>query len=116
MKLIEFSYSLKNIPVYSNKSYTLKIFDQTAKFINIMRWKVFYFENKNTNDDTTTFDSTLKDIDIYGSKRSAPVMEKLKAFETDLFDLIKSIKFTDYKSELQQKLQNDIKNCSALNS
>ena len=43
-------------------------------------------------------------------------MEKLKAFETDLFNLIKNIKFTDYKSELQKKLQNDIKNCPALNS
>ena len=51
----------------------------------------------------------LKDIDIFGSKRSAPVMEKLKAFETDQSDLIKIIKFTDYKSEHQKKLQKYIK-------
>ena len=60
-----------------------------------MRWKAFYFENKNT-DGTSTFDGTSKDIDIYGSKRSAPVMDRLKDFETDLFDLIQNIKFTVY--------------------
>ena len=108
MKLIEFDHSLKDIPIYSNKSYTLKIFDQTAKFINRMRWKAFYFENKNT-DDTSNLDCTPKDFDIFGSKRSAPVMDKLKAFEKDLFDLIQNIKFTDYKSEHQKKLQKDLK-------
>ena len=108
MKLVEFDYSLKDIPIYSSKSYTLQIFDLTAKFINRMRWKAFYFEKKNT-DDTSTFGGTSKDIDIYGSKRSVPVMDRLKAFETDLFDLIQNIKFTDYKSEHQKKLQKDIK-------
>ena len=108
MKLIEFDYSLKDIPIYSNKSYTLKIFDQTAKFINRLRWKAFYFENKNT-DATATLDDTPKDIDIYNSRRSAPVMDRLKAFESDLFDLIQNIKFTHYKSEHQKKLQKDLK-------
>ena len=60
-----------------------------------MRWKAFYFEKKNT-DDTSTFGGTSKDIDIYDSKRSAPVMDRLKAFDTDLFDLIQNIKFTEY--------------------
>ena len=41
------------------------------------------------------------ELNVYGSKRSAPEMDKLKRFESDLFDLVKNIKLKNYKSKYQ---------------
>ena len=48
--LIDFNYSMKDIPFCNRKFYTTKILDQTAKFINRMRWRAFFFENHDSNE------------------------------------------------------------------
>ena len=35
-------------------------------------------------------------------------MKKLKAFENDLFDLIKNVEFNSFKSRFQKQLKHDI--------
>ena len=46
---------------------------------------------------------------LFPSKRSAPEIIYLKAFECELFDMIKIIKFNNFKSKYQLKLSNHIK-------
>ena len=108
LKLNDFEHSLKNIPFSNKKYFMTKIFDQTSKFINRLRWKAHFFELQDSHDypDTPTQDDINK---IFASKRSAPEMKDLKNFEDDLLDMIKNIKFNNFKSKYQIKLSNDIK-------
>ena len=108
LKLIDFEHSLKNIPISNRKYFLTKIFDQTSKFINRLRWKAYFFDLQDSHDhpDTPTQDDISKS---FPSKRSAPEIKDLKAFEDDLFDMNKNIKFNNFKSKYQLKLSNDIK-------
>ena len=109
IKKISFSYSLKHIPLTNKKEYLTKMYDATSKFINRLRWKVF-FCNKEINDPYEH-----KEEDIFKSSRSAPACEELKSFENDLFSTIKNIKFTPYKSKFQKTLKKDLEQVLAKN-
>ena len=50
----------------------------------------------------------LEEEDVFKSNRSAPACDDLKAFENDLSDTIKNIKFSTYKSNFQRKLKQDL--------
>ena len=108
LKLIDFEHSLKNIPISNRKYFLTKIFDQTSKFINRLRWKAYFFDLQDSHDlpDTPSQDEINK---LFPSRRSAPEIKDLKAFEDDLFNMIKSIKFNNFKSKYQLKLSKDIK-------
>ena len=108
LKLVDFKHSLKNIPLSNKKYFLTKIFDQTSKFINRLRWKAHFFESQefHNHPDTLTRDDISK---LFASQRSAPEIKDLKAFEDNLFDMIKNIKFNIFKSKYQIKLSNDIK-------
>ena len=108
LRLINFNHSLKNIPLCDKKSYLMKLFNQTSNFVNRLRWKVFYFELRNSSDAPHP-ETQNKLSKIYSSRKSAPEMKKLKAFEDDLFNMIKNIKFSTFKSNYQQKLSRDLK-------
>ena len=94
IKKISFSYSLKDIPLTNKKEYLTKMYDATSKFINRLRWKVF-FCNKEIND---PYDH--KEEDIFKSSRSAPACEELKLFENDLFNIIKKHKIYPLQIEI----------------
>ena len=114
--LINFEYSMKDIPLCNKKLYINKIFDQTSKFVNRMRWRAFFYELHNNGDELNPADHTRdEELDVYNSRRSAPEMEKLKAFESDLFDIVKDIKFRNHKSEFQKSMQNNIKKLLSVN-
>ena len=49
MERINFSYSLKNIPFPSQKSYQLQLIDKIECIIKRMRWKAHFFENNANN-------------------------------------------------------------------
>ena len=103
IKKIEFKYSLKDVPLSNKKQYLTRMYDATTKFINRLRWKIFFHNNENNDQ------YERKEEDIYKSSRSAPACEELKAFENDLFNVIRKIRFTTYKSEFQKTLQKDLK-------
>ena len=84
-------YSLKD-----KKQYLTKMYDATTKFIN--RWKVF-FHNSDNNDHYEH-----KEKEIFKSSRPATACEELKAFENDLLNVIRKIKFTAYMSKFQEAL------------
>ena len=53
MERINFSYSLKNIPFPSQKSYQLQLIDKIECIIKRMRWKAHFFENNANNTSNT---------------------------------------------------------------
>ena len=64
----DFEYSMKNIPLPSKNAFLQTQIAKTESLIQRMRWKAFFFLNKNT-DDTTK------------SKRSPPHVKELNEFE-----------------------------------
>ena len=104
LKKIDFKYSLKDIPLANKKEYTIKLYDAASKFINRLRWKVFFINSE------TSSTNEQKEENIFKSTRSAPACDELKNFEIDLFKLLGNIKFTNYKSRFQKTLKNDLKN------
>ena len=102
----EFNYSLKNIPTGSKKEYVTRLYDQTSKFVEQIRWKVFHYCNNKEDDNKEVI---VEDNYKYPTKKFAPQNDMLKPFEQDLFGLIKSIKFRKVHSKFQQVLRNDVK-------
>ena len=71
-----------------------------------MRWKAFFFDKQDPDNTDQTNDELSG---IYKGKRSAPEIEALKPFENELYEFLLNIKFTNYKSRFQIKLNNDKK-------
>ena len=94
--LIDFNYSMKDIPICNRKFYTTKIFDETAKFINQMVWHSFL--------KCTT---AAKNRQVMKPTMSQCL--QIKTFKTDLFDVVKNIKLKNYISKYQSTLQSKIK-------
>ena len=46
MEKLKFDYSMKNIPVTTERSYLLKLIEQIEMVIKRMRWKVIYYSMK----------------------------------------------------------------------
>ena len=85
----------------------IKLIDQTVKFVNRMRWRAHFFELQNFTTSSPHIDVYDELAGIYNSKRSAPEIKKLKAFEDELFNLIKNVKFNNFKSRFQKQLKHD---------
>ena len=73
LKLIDFEHSLKNIPICNKKYFMTKIFDQTSKFINRLRWKAFFFDLQDPHDYLDT--PTQEDIDSLHEKYIAQLKD-----------------------------------------
>ena len=54
IKKVNLGYSLKNIPIGlpSNQTYLKSMVEKIESFVNRLRWKVFYFVNKNQEGDS----------------------------------------------------------------
>ena len=103
MEKIQFNYSMKNIPLPSKHTYRLSMIDKAESLIVRMRWKVFRFVNE--------LNDSMNNQNNYGfkSSKSPPPHKALAAFEDDLFEMIRTIKFRDYINPFQKKMSNDIK-------
>ena len=75
MEKLKFDYSMKNIPVTTERSYLLKPIEQIEMIIKRMSWKVIYCNMK----------GSFK-TDTYGfkSQKTPPPIKGLEAFENDL--------------------------------
>ena len=91
---LKFDYSMKNMPLRSERSYLLKLIEQTKMVIKRMRWKVIYCGMKGNSIKTET----------YGSKtqKAPPPINELAAFKIDLIELVKNIKFQTVRNQLQR--------------
>ena len=94
-----FDYSMKNVPVTTERNYVLKLTEQIKMVIKRMRWKVIYCEMKGNSIKTETYG--LK------SQKTPPPISELVAFENNLFELVKNIKFRTVHNQLQRTLKSD---------
>ena len=94
------------------------MYRKVYKFIQILRWKAFWFLNKSDNSDNIV-DSVISDnIDTdncnklvysafnypcFHTNQSAPECEDLKHFKHDFYLLVKSIEFRKCSSPFQKK-------------
>lgn len=103
----ELGYSLKNVPMPSEKCYRKKLIGKVESVIKRMRWKAFFFlEGKaDVKEETKHFG--------FRSPKTPPQVPELKAFEEDLLSLVAGVKFRRVADPFQTKLRDDIKNLTS---
>ena len=110
MDPIDFGYSLKNVPLPSKNCYIYKLIDKTEKLIKRMRWKAYFFDkdqnNENKNDDIHT---------IFKSRKCPPKIPDLAEFEDEMINLIESIQFRTSSNEFLRTLELDRKRINSSN-
>ena len=79
-------YSMKNIPLASKTAFLQTLIAKTESLIQRVRWKSFFFLNKNTDD-------TTKETYGFKSKRSPPHVKELSDFEDCMLDMIQRVEF-----------------------
>ena len=107
MERFNFGYSVKNIPIPTERHYKLQLIDKIEAVVKRMRWKAFFFEN---NSEENEPNNEGKQPNTYGLKspNCPPPIKELSDFENDLFDLVKKIKFRKIQCDFQNKLNDDI--------
>ena len=72
-------------------------------FIKRIRWEAFFYEKSDNTPEKT--------VDNFGFKsvKTPPKNEHLNAFEADLYDMVRNIKFTRVSTESESNLSKDIK-------
>ena len=92
MDRVNLGYSLKNIPIPSQKEYLNLLISQTEKFMKRMRWKLFFYKQKSVNAKSRV------DAQNFGFKsiKTPPSDTELKSFEEDLRLLLKNVKFKQH--------------------
>ena len=89
MEKISFNYSLKNILFPDKSSYTLKQMEKIESVVRRMQWKAYFYLNKDTQE------KQQKNTFGFKSRHHPPQCNLLEEFEKDVFDIIKSIKFSN---------------------
>ena len=76
--------------------------DKVENFIKRQRWKAFFFENPDANEETS---------ENFGFKfnLSAPQNEHLIQFQNDLNDIVRTIEFNTGRNDFQKTLMSDLK-------
>ena len=97
-----FNYSLKNIPIPSEKQYKKNLLEKTEEIIKRMRWKADFLDKQE--------DDSRKEEDYGFKSRKCPTQVKeMEAFENELLEMTRDIKFRRNYNEFQNVMNNDIK-------
>ena len=106
MKKVNIGYSIKNIPIPSERTYLLQLMEKVEMVITRIRWKAIHFNNNDNIDNNKE-----KNTDWYGLKSpSSPrQVKELIPFENDLLELLRNIKFRKIRDTFRKKLKQDIK-------
>ena len=104
MEQVNFNYSLKNIPLPNKDTYQKNLIHKLETFIKRIRWKAFFFENKNeyTSEITTNFG--------FKSVKTPPKNDQLNQFESDLYGMAQNIEFKKVTPNFQARLSDDARN------
>ena len=97
MERVNFSYSLKSIPIPSKIAYLKNMTFKLESFIKRIRWKAFFYE-KSENTPETVVNFGFKSV------RTPPENEHLNAFDADLNGIVRNIDFKRVSSEFQSKV------------
>ena len=102
MESVNFGYSMKNIPLPSNKEYTKRLIDKTESVIKRMRWKAyFYLHPEKKSDQNENFG--------FKSRKTPPQVEEMTGFEDDLLRVVENVQFKNVKCHFQSRLSKDVK-------
>ena len=106
MEKVNFGYSIKNIPIPSERTYLLQPMEKVEMIITRMRWKATHFNSNDSRDNIKE-----ENTEWYGLKSpySPRQVKELIPFENDLVELIRNIKFRKIRNNFQEKLKQDIK-------
>ena len=102
MKKVNFGYSIKNIPIQSERTYLIQLIEKVELVvITKMTWKAIHFDNNDRIDNNKE-----ENIKWYGLKLpySHRQVKELIPFENDLVGLIRNIKFRKIGNTFQEKL------------
>ena len=77
--------------------------DKVESFIKRLRWKAFYFDKKQLNQDE-------EPLNTYGfrSEKTPPTNNDLIRFENDLYELIRNLRYRKVTNNFQKNLLKDI--------
>ena len=77
---MEMDYSLKNISLYSQRTYRKWLIEKVESVVRRMRWKAFFFLSGRDEEATDSADSAQHG---FKSKRTPPQIEELKGRPQD---------------------------------
>ena len=100
MEKLQLSYSPKNIPIPSERSYKLQLMDKIDQVIKRMRYKAFFYTNKSKDTQETC---GLKSLNC------PPKIKEMILLEKDLWNLVNKLKFRKIKSNFQRQLNEDVR-------
>ena len=93
---------MKNIPIPPKQRYLKSMMEKVESFITRLRWKAHFFD-KNKH--------SVNNINFGFKSNFTPLQhELLSPFESDLYDMIRSINFKPVRNDFQKKLTGDINN------
>ena len=100
MNQVNFDFSLKNIPIPSQKEYLIELISSVGDFVSNFRYRVFHFLNpSNENEKKETFG--LK------TTKPPPSLAETRDFENALYELVKNVRFRQIKRTTLQSTLNE---------
>ena len=108
MEKINLGYSLKNIPIPGKESYMKNMLGMIESFLRRMRWKAYWFNQKDTN-------TAKKETYGFNSENVPPTDDQLSGFENDLYEMANGIQFRRVQNPFLQKLSADARKINASN-
>ena len=107
MEKTNLQYSTKNIPIATNREYTLKLIEKIEAVIKRMRWKAIFFDSENEQENEVT--------ENYGLKTTITPQQvpELMNFEKELISIVRKLKFRKFTNQFQSKLKEDITTINA---
>ena len=79
-----------------------------------MQWKAYFYNEK--RDDKENKTQTISETCGLKSLKCPHQVKELIQFESDLLDMIKSLKFRKTRSDFQMRLKNDISTINSTNT
>ena len=90
MENSEIKYTLRNIPIPSQKSYQLNLIGKIKSLVKHMRWRTFHYFNQQK------CDNNIKETFGFKLRKCPPPCSNLIPLEKDLSDMV-TLKFRDVK-------------------
>ena len=103
---VNLGYSTKNIPIPNKNQYLKEMISNLESFIKRLRWKAFFFDFKNNN----KLGPQQMENFGFNTEKTPPQHKDLLSFETDLYQLVRSLKFRKDFDPSQVKLAQGVKN------
>ena len=102
MEARNLGYSMKNVLIPPKQRYLKSMIEKVESFITILRWIAHFFDKKEHSVNNMNFG--------FKSSFTPPQHELLSPFESDVYDMIRSINFKAVRNDFQKKLTKDINN------